>query len=394
MTPTSVSRGPNGRPGDRGQGHARPGAGGAGLASAQSPLRRRLLPRRGGRDIAIDLGTANTLVFVRGEGIVASEPSVVAVDTENGEVHAVGEEAQMMIGRTPARISAVRPLRHGVIADFEVAERMLRYFMGRVHRSRHARPRVMMCAPSGITGVERRALTEACVAAGARSVHLIEESMAAAIGAGLPIDEPSANMVVDVGGGTSEVAVISLGGIVVSRSLRVGGYDMDETVAAWLRGTHGLAIGESTAERVKLEVGSVSPDLSQGSTEVKGRDPVSGLPRQVDVTSEEMRNALEGPVAEIVVAVRAALEDTPPELSSDIPQRGIFLAGGGALLRGLGERIREETSVPVQLTESPLTCVALGAGLALDEIETLEVAGGTPARGTPAPRSRRRRMRR
>jgi rod shape-determining protein MreB len=205
-------------------------------------------------------------------------------------------------------------------------------------------------------------------------VHLIEESMAAAIGTGLAIDEPRANMVVDVGGGTSEVAVISLGGIVVSRSLRVGGYDMDDAVAAWLRGTHGLTIGETTAERVKLEVGSVVPDRSDGSTQVKGRDPISGLPRQVDVTSEEMRKALESSVAEIVVAVKAALEDTPPELASDIPQRGIVLAGGGALLRGLGERLQDETSVPVQMTDSPLTCVALGAGMALDEIELLERA--------------------
>ncbi len=338
-------------------------------------LRRRLLPHRGGRDIAIDLGTANTLVFVRGEGIVASEPSVVAMDTESGEVHAVGEEAQRMIGRTPARISAVRPLRHGVIADFEVTERMLRHFMGRVHRSRHARPRVIMCAPSGITGVERRALIEACVAAGARSVHLIEESLAAAIGAGLPIEEPRASMVVDVGGGTSEVAVISLGGIVVSRSLRVGGYDLDDAVAAWLRNEHGLAIGETTAERVKLEVGSVTPDDTNESCEVKGRDPVTGLPRQVNVTGEEMRAALEDSMAEIVVAVKSALEDTPPELASDIPQRGIVLAGGGVLLQGFGPRLEDETSVPVRLTETPLTCVALGAGRALDEIELLERTG-------------------
>jgi rod shape-determining protein MreB len=341
-------------------------------SSQPSPLRRRLLPRRGGRDIAIDLGTANTLVFVRGEGIVSSEPSVVAVDHESGEVHAVGEEAQMMIGRTPARISAVRPLRHGVIADFEVAERMLRYFMARVHRNRHARPRVMMCAPSGITGVERRALTEACMVAGARSVHLIEEPMAAAIGAGLPIDEPKSSMVVDVGGGTSEVAVISLGGIVVARSLKVGGYDMDDAVAGWLRSTHGLAIGETTAERVKLEVGSVEPDISQLTTAVKGRNPTTGLPAQVEVTSAEMREALEGPMSSIVASVKSALEDTPPELASDIPQRGIVVAGGGALLRGLAERLQDETSVPVQITESPLTCVALGAGLALDEIELLE----------------------
>ncbi len=360
----------------------------SGRGKVRPPLLRRLLPRRGGRDIAIDLGTANTLVFVRGEGIVASEPSVVAVDTITGEVHAVGEEAQRMIGRTPARISAVRPLRHGVIADFEVTERMLRHFMGRVHRSRHARPRVMMCAPSGITDVERRALTEACVAAGARSVHLIEEPLAAAIGAGLPIDEPRANMVVDVGGGTSEVAVISLGGIVVSRSLRVGGYDLDEAVAGQLRSNHGLAIGETTAERVKLEVGAVAPDASDGHCDVKGRDPVSGLPRQVDVTSEQMRQALEESVTEIVLAVKSALEDTPPELASDIPQRGILLAGGGALLRGFGARVEQETNVPVRVAEDPLTCVALGAGLALDEMELLERTGAAAGSGLPGLRRR------
>ena len=346
--------------------------GGASLGSARSPLRRRLLPRIGTQDIAIDLGTANTLVFVRGEGIVASEPSVVAIDTDSGAVHAVGEDAQRMIGRTPARISAVRPLRHGVIADFEVTEKMLRHFMARAHGSRRARPRVMMCAPSGITDVERRALTEACIAAGARSVHLIEEPLAAAIGAGLPIDEPKASMVVDVGGGTSEVAVMSLGGIVVSRSLRVGGYDLDETVAAWLRSNHGLAIGETTSERVKLAVGSVAPDTSEGSCGVKGRDPASGLPREVDVPSAEMRQALEGPVAEIVTAVKETLETTPPELASDIFERGIVVAGGGGLLRGFPERLTQETNVVARLADDPLTCVALGAGRALDEIEMLD----------------------
>ena len=337
-----------------------------------SVRRRRLLPRLGGRDIAIDLGTANTLVFVRGEGIVVSEPSVVAVDTLTGAVLAVGEEAQRMIGRTPATITAVRPLRHGVIADFEVTEAMLRHFMARVHSSRHARPRVMMCAPSGITDVEQRALTEACLAAGARSVHLIEEPLAAAIGAGLAIEEPRANVVVDVGGGTSEVAVMSLGGIVVSRSLRVGGYDLDDAAAAWLRSRHGLAIGETTAERVKLDVGSVAPDRSDAQCEVNGRDPVSGLPRQVFMSSDAMRQALEDRVAEIIVAVKAALEETPPELASDVSQRGIVLAGGGALLRGFAERVEHETNVRSRLADSPLTCVAQGAGQALDEIELLE----------------------
>ena len=345
------------------------------MESRHSPngnSRRRLFPRLGSPDIAIDLGTANTLVFVRGEGIVASEPSVVAVDTDTGDVHAVGDEAQRMIGRTPARISAVRPLRHGVIADFEVTEKMLRHFMARANASRRSRPRMIMCAPSGITDVERRALVEACNAAGARSVHLIEESLAAAIGAGLEIDAPHANMVVDVGGGTSEVAVISLGGIVVSRSLRVGGYDLDETVAAWLRANHGLAIGETTAERVKLEVGSVAPDTYDGYSEVKGRDPVSGLPRQADVPSEEMRTALEDPVQEILESVQEALETTPPELASDIFERGILVAGGGALLRGFVERLEQETNVPARMADDPLTTVAMGAGRALDEMELLE----------------------
>jgi rod shape-determining protein MreB len=257
---------------------------------------------------------------------------------------------------------------------------MLRHFMGRVHRSRHARPRVMMCAPSGITDVEQRALTEACVAAGARSVQLIEEPLAAAIGAGLAIDEPRASVVVDVGGGTSEVAVISLGGIVVSRSLRVGGYDLDDAAAAWLRTTHGLAIGETTAERVKLEVGGVAPDRTEASCDVRGRDPISGLPRQVEIGSDEMRKALEDQVVTIVDAVKDALEDTPPELASDMPQRGIVLAGGGALLRGLAERVELETKVPARLAESPLDCVALGAGQALEEIELLERAGGGTSR--------------
>jgi rod shape-determining protein MreB and related proteins len=334
--------------------------------------RRRLLPRVGGRDIAIDLGTANTLVFVRGEGIVVSEPSVVAVDTRTGALHAVGAEAQRMIGRTPATIAALRPLRHGVITDFEVTEQMLRYFMARVHRSRLARPRLVMCAPSGTTDVERRALMEACLAAGARSVSLIEEPLAAAIGAGLPIAEPRANVVVDVGGGTSEVAVISLGGVVVSRSLRLGGYDFDDAIAGWVRRRHGLAIGETTSERVKLEAAGVEPDESELSAGVQGRDPVAGLPREATLTSAELRTALERLAAEITAEVKSALEATPPELAADLSRDGILLAGGGGLLRGLAARLAAETGVPVTLAESPLTCVAVGAGHALEEIELLE----------------------
>ena len=335
---------------------------------------RRHRARMGGRDIAIDLGTANTLVYLRGEGIQVSEPSVVAVDTRTEEVHAVGEEAQRMIGRTPASISAVRPLRHGVITDFEITEAMLRHFIGRVHRSRFAHPRLVMCAPSGITDVERRALEEACLAAGARSVQLIEEPMAAAIGANLPIADPVANVVVDIGGGTSEVAVISLGGIVVSRSLRTGGYDFDETVASYIRRHHRLAIGETTSEAVKLEIGGVAPDRSEATYYVRGRDPASGLPREAEITSAEMREALEPLVVEIIDSVRDALENTPPELAADLTRRGILLAGGGALLRGFAERLQLETHVPVGIADDPLTCVVLGAGQALEEIDLLERA--------------------
>jgi rod shape-determining protein MreB len=334
--------------------------------------RRRYHARLGGRDIAIDLGTANTLVYLRGEGIRVSEPSVVAMDTRTADVHAVGEEAQRMIGRTPATISAVRPLRHGVITDFETTEAMLRHFIGRVHKSRFAHPRLVMCAPSGITDVERRALEEACLAAGARSVQLIEEPMAAAIGAGLPIAEPIATVVVDIGGGTSEVAVISLGGIVVSRSLRLGGYDFDEAVAGYIRRNHRLAVGETTSESVKLEVGGCRPDESEAVTQVRGRDPASGLPREAEVTSAEMRQALEPLVTEIIDAVRDALENTPPELAADLTRRGIMLAGGGALLRGFAERLQDETQVPVTMADDPLTCVVLGAGHALEEIDVLE----------------------
>jgi rod shape-determining protein MreB len=334
--------------------------------------RRRYHARLGGRDIAIDLGTANTLVYLRGEGIRVSEPSVVAMDTRTGDLHAVGEEAQRMIGRTPATISAVRPLRHGVITDFETTEAMLRHFIGRVHKSRFAHPRLVMCAPSGITDVERRALEEACLAAGARSVQLIEEPMAAAIGAGLPIAEPIATVVVDIGGGTSEVAVISLGGIVVSRSLRLGGYDFDEAVAGYIRRNHRLAVGETTWVGVKLVVGGCRPDESDAVTQVRGRDPASGLPREAEVTSAEMREALEPLVTEIVDAVRDALENTPPELAADLTRHGIMLAGGGALLRGFAERLQAETQVPVTLTDDPLTCVVLGAGHALEEIDVLE----------------------
>jgi rod shape-determining protein MreB and related proteins len=322
-------------------------------------------------DMAIDLGTANTVVYVRGRGIVLSEPSVVAIDERTGEVHAVGSEAQLMIGRTPASISADRPLRHGVIADFEVTEAMLRRFMEKVLSSRFSRPRLVMCAPSGVTEVERRAVEEASLSAGAREVHLIEESLAAAIGAGLPIAEPVGRMVVDIGGGTSEVAVISLGGLVVSRSLRVGGYDMDEAIANHIRNEHRMAIGSQSAETIKLAVATATPQEEELTSEVRGRDLMSGLPREVTLSGDEVRTAIAAPLADILAAVHATLEETPPELAADITKEGILLAGGGALLRGLDERLEAETGMPVRIADAPLECVALGAGQSLEELDRM-----------------------
>jgi rod shape-determining protein MreB len=325
----------------------------------------------GGRDIAIDLGTANTLVYERGRGIVLSEPSVVAIDAESGTVQAVGDEANRMIGRTPASISAIRPLRHGVIADFEVTERMLRHFIRSVHPRAYPRSRVVLCAPSGVTGVEKRAVEEACLAAGARRVQLIEEPMAAAIGAELPIAEATGSMVVDVGGGTSEVAVIALGGMVVSRSLRIGGYDFDDAITNHLKRVHSMAIGQRTAESLKLEIGSATALESELSANVQGRDLVSGLPRTVELTSEELRTAFAEPLDAIVATVKETLEQTPAELAADLATSGILLAGGGALLRGFDELLREETKLPVELAESPLTCVVLGAGYSLEELDSV-----------------------
>jgi rod shape-determining protein MreB len=329
----------------------------------------------GSPDIAIDLGTANTLVYVRGRGIVVAEPSVIAIDVDSGVVHAVGSDAKRMIGRTPASISASRPLRHGVIADFEVAEEMLRYFIRRVHNSRFGRPRVVMCAPSGITEVEQRAVEEACRSAGARQVHLIEEPLAAAIGAGVEIEEPAGQMVLDIGGGTSEVAVLSMGGIVVSRSVRVGGYEFDDAIAAHLRTVHRLAIGEGTAEEVKLRIGSAWPLQPEEEYDVRGRDLASGLPRNQTLDSADLRTALAEPLQSVLDAVHETLEETPPELAADIARNGILLAGGGALLRGLDERLREETGMFVRTAASPLTCVAEGAGRALDEFAALVRTG-------------------
>lgn len=339
----------------------------------------------GGRDMAVDLGTANTLVYVRGRGIVLSEPSVVAIDVRTGEVHAVGIEAKRMLGRTPGTIQAIRPLKDGVIADFDVTEEMLRHFIQKVHQNRFAHPRVVVCVPSGVTGVEKRAVEEACLSAGARAAYLIEEPMAAAIGAGLPVAEPTGSMVVDIGGGTSEVAVISLGGIVVSQSIRIGGDELDEAIINYSKREYKLLIGQQTAEELKLEIGSACPIGEELQAEIRGRDMVSGLPKTVVITSEEIRQALEEPLGQIIEAVKETLDRTPPELASDIMDRGITLAGGGSLLQGLDQRLREETQMPAHLAESPLTCVAVGSGRSLEEFDVIHRANRT-SRG----RARRR----
>ena len=335
-----------------------------------------------GRDMAVDLGTANTLVFIRGRGIVLFEPSVVAISEETGRVHAVGAEAKRMIGRTPASIRAIRPLRHGVIADFEITEEMLRHFISKAGGSRFAYSRVVLCVPSGITDVERRAVDEATRAAGARSVYLIEEPMAAAIGANLPVGDAVASMMIDIGGGTTEVAVISLGGIVSSQSIKVGGYEMDEAVAKHVQGHYGLLIGEETAEQAKLDAGSAWELAEELECQVGGRDLQSGMLRRLELGSEELRNALDAPVQRIVNAVKDTLEGTPPELAADISDRGIILAGGGTLLRGIDTRIRSETGLEVARAESPLTCVVLGAGESLNELDTLKRT--RPGRGRKA----------
>jgi rod shape-determining protein MreB len=339
----------------------------------------------GGRDMAVDLGTANTLVYVRGRGIVLSEPSVVAIDQTTGEVYAVGLEAKRMLGRTPGSISAIRPLKDGVIADFDVTEQMLRHFIQKVHQHRFAHPRVVVCVPSGVTGVEKRAVEEATLSAGARQAYLIEEPMAAAIGAGLPVAEPTGNMIVDIGGGTTEVAVISLGGIVVSQSLRVGGDEMDEAIINHIKREYKLLIGQQTAEEIKLEVGSAFELKDELQAEVRGRDMLTGLPKTVILSSEEVRHALDEPSLQIIDAIKSTLDKTPPELSADIMDRGIVLAGGGALLQGLDQRIRQETHMPTHLAESPLTCVAVGSGRSLEEFDAMRSSAKARARG----RSRR-----
>jgi rod shape-determining protein MreB len=324
--------------------------------------------------MAVDLGTANTLVYVRGRGIVLSEPSVVAIDQRTGDVHAVGIEAKRMLGRTPGDIQAIRPLKDGVIADFDVTEQMLRHFIQKVHQNRWAHPRVVVCVPSGVTGVEKRAVEEATYSAGARQAYLIEEPMAAAIGAGLPVSEPTGNMIVDVGGGTTEVAVISLGGIVVSQSIRVGGDELDEAIIEHVKREYKLMIGSQTAEEVKLEIGSAYELPEEVEAEIRGRDLVSGLPKTVVLSSAEVRAALEVPLSQIIDAVKQTLDKTPPELASDIMDRGIVLAGGGALLQRLPDRVRAETQMPVHLAESPLTCVAVGSGRSLEEFDAIHRA--------------------
>ena len=325
------------------------------------------------RDMGVDLGTANTLVYVRREGIVLREPSVVARRVDGGEVLAVGDEAKKMIGRTPGDIIATRPLRDGVIADFDTTASMLSYFIRRGSRGRSLmRPRVIVGIPSGVTEVEKRAVIDATLQAGAREAYLIEEPMAAAIGAGLPVSEPIGSMVVDIGGGTTEVAVIALGGIVTARSIRIAGDEMDEAIIQYSRKAYNLLIGERTSEDIKIKIGSAYPQKDEQSIEVRGRDLVSGLPRTVRMTSTEIREAMAEPIAAIVEAVKMTLERTPPELAADIVDRGIIMAGGGSLLRGLDRLLSEETGMPVTLTEDPLSSVVLGTGRALEEIETLK----------------------
>jgi rod shape-determining protein MreB len=328
-------------------------------------------------DMAIDLGTANTLVYVKGRGIVLNEPSVVAIADQRGkkQVLAVGEEAKQMLGRTPGNIAAIRPLRDGVIADFEVAEEMIKHFIRKVNGRRgFASPLVVVCVPSGSTAVERRAIQESAESAGARKVLLIEEPMAAAIGAGLPVTEPSGSMIVDIGGGTTEVAIISLGGIVYARSVRVGGDKMDEAIISYIRRQHNLLIGESTAERIKMEIAAAAPpgETEEGPLkEVKGRDLMNGVPREVVVSQRQMSEALYEPVIQILDAVKVALENTPPELASDIVDKGIVLTGGGALLNRMDDVLRGATGLPVVVAEEPLSCVALGTGRALEEMKRL-----------------------
>jgi rod shape-determining protein MreB len=325
-----------------------------------------------GRDLAIDLGTANTLIYTRGQGIVLDEPSVVAINVNDGRPVAVGLEAKRMMGRTPNHIKAIRPLKDGVIADFEVCEKMLRYFIQRVHASRWNKPRMVICVPSGITGVEQRAVQDAAEYAGARKpVHIIEEPMAAAIGADLPVHEPSGNMIVDIGGGTTEVAVISLGGIVTAQSVRVAGDELDDAVLQYVKKEFSLAIGDRTAEEIKIQMGSAWPMEEELTADIRGRDLISGLPRTIQLTTEHVREALAEPVAAIVDAVKTTLDKTPPELAADIMEDGITITGGGALLGGLDERLAHETGMPIHVADEPLYSVVIGGGRALENIDAM-----------------------
>ena len=325
-----------------------------------------------GRDLAIDLGTANTLIYARGEGIVLNEPSVVAMDMLDNRPVAVGHEAKRMMGRTPGRIKTIRPLKDGVIADFEVCEKMLRYFIQKVHASRWSKTRMVICVPSGITGVEQRAVQDAAEYAGARKpVHIIEEPMAAAIGSDMPVHEPSGNMIVDIGGGTTEVAVISLGGIVTAQSVRVAGDELDEAIIQYLKKEFSMAVGERTAEDIKIQMGSAWPLEEELTADIRGRDLISGLPRTVELTTEQTREALAEPVAAIVDAVKTTLDRTPPELAADIMRNGIMLAGGGALLLGLDRRLSHETDMLINIAPEPLYSVVIGSGRALENIDAM-----------------------
>jgi rod shape-determining protein MreB and related proteins len=326
-----------------------------------------------GRDMAVDLGTANTVVYVRGKGIVLNEPSVVAVNVRDARPVAVGAEAKRMIGRTPSSIEAIRPLKDGVIADFEICEKMLRFFIQKAHNRRWSKPRMVICVPSGITGVEQRAVQEAAEYAGARKpAYIIEEPMAAAIGAGLPVQDPTGNMIVDIGGGTSEVAVISLGGIVTSQSVRVAGDELDSAIVNFVKKEYGLAIGERTAEEVKIALGSAWPLMEEVNAEIRGRDLMTGLPKTIVTTTEEIRTAMEEPISAIVDAVKVTLDKTPPELAADIMDKGITLAGGGALLNGLDARLHHETGMPIVVAPNPLHAVAIGSGQSLEEFDALK----------------------
>jgi rod shape-determining protein MreB len=326
-----------------------------------------------GRDMAVDLGTANTLVYVRNRGITLNEPSVVTVNVKDGRPLAVGAEAKRMIGRTPSHIQAIRPLKDGVIADFEICEKMLRYFIHRVHQRRFAKPRMVICVPSGITGVEQRAVQEAAESAGARKpAYIIEEPMAAAIGAGLPVHEPTGNMVVDIGGGTTEVAVISLGGIVTSQSIRIGGDELDEAIIQFIKKEYSLALGERTAEEIKIALGSACPLSEELHAEIRGRDLITGLPKTIVTTTEEIRRAIDEPMGSILDAVKVTLDKTPPELAADIMEQGIVITGGGAMLHGLDTRLQSETGMPIVVAKDPLNSVAIGSGQCLEEFEALK----------------------